>query len=298
MKKSIITTLAILLCVGYGVLSWDLVTHSEPPGPEDSQYAEICSQTSTSDSSAPSTNYDMCCIDYNEAMEAAKKDWQNSLQSLIDQEIAASKMVEDGYESLRTYNCWVEYICRSAQFSGHAPIESALGTGLTSEHLGTVPGCQDPEDIRMETEYNNVMKSLKEVPIASLAPAVAEHIDNFYVENKINYFPRCQTDGNNNTNPSLTLAKARYDSCKQALEYNFGCPPDIDQVFCPEFSNAFVTLENVLQKTHGDQKAAALERKLQTVVTGLHVMEEHVNYLSRFLSELDARFSCYAGKCS
>lgn len=298
MKKSTVTILATLLCVSYGVLSWDIVTHSEPPGPEDSQYARLCSQTTTSDNAGPDTSYDMCCIDYNEAMEAAKKDWHSGLQALIDQEVAASKMVEDGYESLRTYNCWLEYICLSVQYSGHAPIESVLGTGITSEHIGSIPGCQDPENIRMETEYNNIMRSMEEIPIASLVPAVAQHIDSVFEENKLNYFPRCQTDGNNNASPNITLAKSRYDACKNALELNFGCPPDVDQVFCPEFSNAFVTLESVLQKAHGDQKAAALERKLETVVTGLKAMEEHVNYFSRFLSELDARFSCYAGKCS
>lgn len=295
MKKSVVTTLALILCVGYGVLSWHMVTHSEPPGPEDSDYAELCSQTSTSTSSAPDTSYDMCCIDYNEAMEAAKKDWENSLQKLIDQQIAASKMVEDGYESLRTYDCWLEYICRSVQYSGIGPIESAVGTGLTSELLGTVPGCQDAEDLRMETEYTSLMRTMKEVPIVGVAPDL---LSNAYVDNKINYFPRCQTDGNNNENPSVTRAKANYDACKRALELNFGCPEGIDKELCPEFSNAFVTLENVLQKTHGDQKASALERKLQSIVTGLHVMEEHVNYFSNFLQQLDARFVCYAGKCT
>lgn len=290
--------MALILCVGYGVLSWDIVTHSQPPGPEDSQYAERCSLTSTSSSSAPSTDYDMCCIHYSEAMDAAKKDWEYNLQQLIDQEVAASKMVEDGYDSLRTYNCWLEYICQAVQFSGHAPIESALGTGLTSEHLGTIPGCQDAENLRMETEYTNLMRTMKEVPIVGVLPEV---LNNAYVDNKINYFPRCQTDGNNNQNPDLTRAKSNYDACKRTLELNFGCPDDPqneDELLCPEYSSAFVTLETVLQKIHGGQKAAALERKLETIVTGLHVMEEHVNYFGNFLQQLDARFSCYAGKCS
>ena len=85
-------------------------------------------------------------------------------------------------------------------------------------------------------------------------------------------------------------AKANYDACKRALELNFGCPEEVDEVLCPEFSNAFVTLENVLKKTHGDQKAAALERKLSTIVTKMHTMEEHVEYLSRFLKNLFSLF--------
>ncbi len=242
----------------------------------------------------------MCCIDYNEALDAVKRDWQENLQQLVKQEKAASEMVADGYESLRTYNCWVEYICRAVQYSGHAPIESVIGTGLKSEHLGTVPGCQNLEDLRMESEYNQLMQTLKDVPIVGVP---IEKVEQAFIDNKINYFPRCQTGGQtdngykNNRNPNLIAAKSNYDSCKRAVEVNFGCPADIDEELCPEFSNAFVTLETVLKKANADQKSDALERKLGTIIPKMHVMEEHVTYLSNFLTQLDMRFSCYAAKC-
>ncbi|MBU0705724.1 hypothetical protein KJ657_02410 [Patescibacteria group bacterium] len=273
MKKFHLTIVAATLCVLYGVLSWDIVTHSEPPGPEDSQFAEICKGTTTSNT---------CCIDYNEAMEAVKRDWQANLQQLVDQEIPASEMVEDGYENLRTYNCWLEYICRAVQYSGHAPIESSIGTGLTSEHLGVVPGCQKADNLRMESEYNKFLNTLGKDTIT---------------ENKINFFPRCMTDSNDNRSPNISAAKSNYDGCKRALELNFGCPADVDEALCPEFSNAFVTLENVLKKANADQKASALERKLGTILPKMHEMEMHVGYLDNFLQQLDSRFSCYAAKC-
>lgn len=296
MKKTYLTIASLILCVMYGVLSWDIITHSQPPGPEDSQYAELCSNTIGSNTGGPDTTYNMCCIDYNEALDAVKRDWEENLQKLIGQEKAASDMVEDGYESLRTYNCWMEYICRAVQYSGHAPIESAIGTGLRSEHLGTVPGCQDPEDLLMKSEYNQFMETMKDVLIIGVP---IEKVEQAFIDNKINYFPRCQTDEeSNNRSPNITQAKTQYDNCKRALELNFGCPKETDDVLCPESSSAFVTLENVLKKRHGDQKAAALERKLSTIITKMHAMEEHVGYLSKYLQSLENRFKCYAAKCS
>lgn len=283
-----------MLCIGYGALSMDLVTHSQTPGPEESKFASVCSNNS-SGTGGENTTYDMCCIDYNEALDAVKKDWQESLKSLIDQQKPASDMVDEGYESLRTYNCWAEYVCRAVQYSGHAPVESALGTGLTSTHLGVVPGCQQPEDLKMEKEYNSFSQTMKEIPILGVLPNV---VDKAFVQNKINYFPRCQTDNNNNRNPNINVISSRYSACKRALELNFGCPSGVDPSLCTDSSTAFVTLETVLRKTHADQKAAALEKSLGPLVSKMHTMETHVGYLSNFLKQLDLRFSCYAGKCT
>lgn len=302
MKKITLTIASIILCVSYGVLSWDIVTHSATPGPEDSKYAGICSSTTKSDRGGPSTNHNMCCIDYNGALDAVKRDWHENLDKLKDQEKRASDMVAEGYESLRTYNCWVEYICRAVLYSGHAPIESALGTGLKEVHLGIVPGCQAPDNLRMESEYNQFVKDLKDIPIVKIPVGAGEIVvdtfEDIMAENKINYFPRCQTDENNNNNsPNLIQARTNYDACKRDMELHFGCPKGSDKTTCPESSNAFVTLENVLKTAHADQKASALERKLGTIVTKLHAMEEHVGYLSTFLKSLDSRLKCYAAKC-
>lgn len=295
MKKITLTLAAITLCVGYGILSWAIVTHSGPPDPSASKFAGTCSSTTQENNSAPTTNVDACCVDYHEAMDAVKRDWQTSLQQLVNQQEPASQMVDDGYQSLRTYNCWLEYICRAVEYSGHAPIESAIGTGLQSRHLGVVPGCQKPEDMKMGPEYNTFMKTMRQIPILGILPTEMEKA---MIENKISYLPSCQTDTNDNRSPDIIRTKANYDACKAALEINFGCPAGVDQVLCTDSSTAFVTLENVLKKRQGDQEAAALEQKLTTIVTKLQAMETHVDTLKNFLDQLDARFSCYAGKCT
>lgn len=304
MKKTFITITAIMLCVGYGVLSWDLVTHSEPPGPEDSPFANDCIEPRSSDLDA--TAYDKCCIDYSEALAAAKRDWQFNLQQIASQERPASDMVEDAYENLRTYNCWVEYICRAVQYSGHAPVESALGTGLKAVHIGQVPGCEIPDNLRMESEYNQFVQDLKDVPILGYMvekagggyEAIEYEFESIMVENKINYFPRCQTDdAHNNRSPDIAKVKAQYDACKKVLAYEFQCSEYTDPELCIAESRAFATLDKVLKERAADQKASALERKLGTIVSKLHTMESHVGYLDNFLTQLDQRFKCYAAKC-
>ncbi len=252
MRKPIISIIAMILCVGYGVLSWDIVTHSEPPGPEDSPYASICSKRTDYDSAAPETNYDKCCIDYYTALEAVKQDWLANLIKITNQERPASDMVEDAYESLRTYNCWAEYICKAVFYSSYAPADSSIGTGLKEEHIGTVPGCQDPDNLRMEHEYNQFLHSLKDEPLLGVPADMVDQaygftdimFENILAENKINYFPRCQTGNEllNNEYPSLEDSNANYEGCKLALELQFGCPDDTDNAFCPEFSSAFVKM--------------------------------------------------------
>ena len=306
MKKTYLAIASLILCVGYGVLSWTMVTYSQDSEPETSEYEQFCNTISLSNNAAPEKVDNMCCIDYNEALGAITKDWQANLKKIADQQRPASDMVEDAYESLRTYNCWMEYICGAVQYSGYAPIESALGTGLTKEHLGTVPGCQAPEDLRMENDYNHFVQSLKDVPIlgvpievgGQVADGVTDTFEDFTTENSINYFPRCMTDPLfDNTNPDIDQARLNYDACKRAVELYFGCPDDIDQAFCPESSNAFVTLEDELKRSHADQKARALESKLGTIASKMSAMEEHVNYMSNFLAQLNSRFKCYISQC-
>jgi len=252
----------------YGVLSWGILVHSQETNPGES-------------------NIRTCNDDYMDAMDAVEQDWNNNLQSLIDQEIPASEMVADAYESMRTYNCWLEYICKAVEFSGHAqkdsvtPGANGVSTGLRSEHIGTVPGCQAPEDMRMGKEWNSFISKMSDTPTIG----------------KINFFPLCMTDGNNNDSPNISLIAENYKQCKQALELRFGCPPGYPDILCTETSNAFVKIDNILKKTHADQKASALERKLGEIVPKLQTMETHVTYLSNFLQNLNSRLACFAAKC-
>ncbi len=274
-KKNILSIGIIGIIVIFGVLSGKLITHSEEF--EDSNYNSAC------------------FTDLHKALEAAKVDWQNNLKDLKKQEKPASEMVEDAYEGLRTYNCWAEYICKAVEYSGHAPIESALGTGLTTEHLGKISGCQKVENLKMGDEYSQLTEYFKSIPVIGIADEIVEKT---FINNKINYFSNCQTNPlNNNQNPSLSMAKENYAICRRELEFNFGCPKNVEDSECSNYSNAFVTIDTVLKKKQAEQKSSALEKKLDTIIPKLNSMEEHVGYLANFLKSLDSRFECYAKKC-
>ena len=240
-----------------------------------------------------------CCTQYSQAIKAAEEDWQKNLQNLIDQEKPASEMVDDAYENLRTYNCWLEYICRSVQYSGFGPIEN-VGTGLTTAHIGQAPGCQAPDELKMEAHYSSFVDELKNEPAFGTSGL---NLSN----DKINYFPSCMTD-KNNENPVITKVNDNFEGCKKIIESKFGCSSDLP---AEEFEacvqgaegseknwTSATLMETSLKKAHADQRATALEQKLGDIVGKLNTMDENVTYLSNFLSQLDQRLACLAFQCT
>ncbi len=218
-----------------------------------------------------------CEQSYTLAIEASEVDWQLNLSKLRDQEKPASKMVDEAYENFRTYNCWVEYICRSALYSGYAPIESVLGTGLTSRHLDVAPGCQRAEYVTMENNYNELIPVITE-------GTLTEAVEDYYTENGIAYFPSCQTGGEDNESPNLALANRNYQACKTFAEQ--------------KFENGLAYLEGQLHQGHASQKATALEEKLTELVTKLSAMDENVSIMSNALTTLHQLIPCIPGTCS
>lgn len=290
MKKRFFTSLVTLMILGIGTLSFSMMTFSL----EEDQIGEELNKIAS------------CGVDYTRAMDAAQRDWDNNLRTLVDQEKPASEMVDDAYENLRTYNCWLEYICRGVLYSGYAPTESIEGTGLTSQLIGRVPGCQKPEDIILESEWEGFLNTLKKVPIlgATGKPLSDVFKSKMYIPGKFSMFPGCMTDAHNNNNPDLVLANSNYQLCRIALEERFGCQPETEEEEdflgepkCTQSSSAFTGLESVLKKAHGSQKASALETKLGDILSRMHAMDARVTYLDNFLQQLDSRLSCYAAKC-
>ncbi|MDH5596957.1 MAG: hypothetical protein OEY44_02540 [Candidatus Peregrinibacteria bacterium] len=294
MTKKLTIIGSILLSISYGLLSWSLITYSQSPDPADSPYADRCGAKDVTERAVATDQYDMCCIDYNTAMDAARTDWENHLDQLIDQEKPASEMTGEAYESLRTYNCWLEYICRSVEYSTRAEPKSALG-GLTSDQIGVVPGCQAPEDILLEVEVNNFFEALKQIPVVGILPS---EYDDLFVANRVNYFPSCYVG---TRGPLVAEIDKNYSQCKASISQYFNCTEenfrDGDNS-CLNGSQPFVMVEGALKKANADQKARVLEKKLSTVVSKLQTMESHMGYFSNFLQQLDARFACYAKECS
>lgn len=295
-KRTYLTLAVIVLTTCGGVFGWTKITSSNSTTPEESKFASTCSSGQGSDAT-----YNRCCIDYNEAIDAAEKDWQTNLNRLVDQQKPASQMVDEAYENLRTYNCWLEYICRGVEYSGYAPIQSSIGTGLTSDHIGRVPGCQLPENLKMDSNYNEFTQGMKKVPLLGSAIVLK---DNLYIQNKISFFPSCMSDPINNQSPSVAVANANFQACKLTIESKFGCnntdvlsnPEKFKD--CMESSNTIVKMETALKRSAADQKASALERKMTTIVNKMNSMQEHVGYLSNFLKQLDLRLPCFAKVCT
>jgi len=152
MRRSIIFDLGFIGLLLIGMLSLSQITFAQDFDPA------VVSQCEGEGNEA-------CCIQYSSAIDAVEADWKANLRSLSDQQVPASHMVDDAYENLRTYNCWLEYTCRSVQYSGYAPIDTVLESGLTKKHIGRIPGCQKPENLTLEDNYGNFVDQMKQVPV-------------------------------------------------------------------------------------------------------------------------------------
>jgi len=250
---------------------------------------------------------DECCIAYKAAMGHVEKAWSENLNKLTDQEKPASAMVDEAYENLRTYNCWLEYICRAVEYSSYAPPETAEG-GLTKKQIGVIPGCKAPEDLGIVTTWDSFVNFLKEdwdlvrtmYSAGGEATVNMDFPDSFFVNNKIPYFPQCMSDiTNKNASPDLITARDSYQRCIAVLDSKFACKDDEDSLKkCTSESIAFVKLESTLKRAHADQKARVLEDKLSSIITKMLTMEMHAEYLKTKLTNLEKLYSCYPPKCT
>src|SRR3989338_1174732 len=50
-------------------------------------------------------------------MSEMRSAWEVNLETLTSQEKPASEMVDEAFEGVRTYRCWLEYLCRSVRYS-------------------------------------------------------------------------------------------------------------------------------------------------------------------------------------
>lgn len=200
-------------------------------------------------------------------MSTMRGAWEANLETLTSQEKPVSEMVDEAFEGVRTYRCWLEYLCRSVRYSGPAnPIESE-GTGLAEVHIGQVPGCAEPEDITIPT----------------ISGPAFQYID------------KCHAEG-------LEKAQSNYNECMQYLELNFGQPAtenaqkhleDLKQK-----STVFLTLEKKLKQVHAQQSARAMEDKLRIILNKMHAMEGYAQTLKTFIFKLEALLPCYAKPCT
>ncbi|MBU0577790.1 hypothetical protein KJ742_00110 [Patescibacteria group bacterium] len=219
-----------------------------------------------------------CAQSYVNAFAVVKDYWENDvLGNLMDQQKPSSEMVDEAFESLRTYQCMLEYICRSVRFSGIGDPDSAEGGGLTSVHIGSIPGCQKPQNVGLPSTWEAI-----------------------YTTNKFPFFDQCMTDQTyGNINPDVIKASENYQDCMNFVAEQFACGNNEESLQdCTDQSIAYVKLETALKNNSAEQKASALENKLSSIITKMLVMEAHVGYMKSKLQQLESRYACSPPECS
>lgn len=238
----------------------------------------------------PHSEATTCNQAYENSIAALENSWEENVQTMLDQEKPASEMVEEGFENLRSYECMMEYVCRAVQFSGYGAPSSAVGTGLRHEHIGQIPGCQQPEDVGLPSGFEEVMMSIITLGY--------DQADIQY--NKIPFYEQCMTSPNNNP-PDMIAAKNNYEACINLVEKKFACIYGADEntspAECTNNSISFVKLETALKKNSADQKAGAFEKKMGDILAKMLAMEANVGYLKAKLTSIDARYDCKPYKC-
>lgn len=278
-----------LIAISISILGWQLTSFSV----EADQFEKECGSNS-------------CCIAYHSGFDALKTAWAENQQQALDQEKATSDKINDVFEGYNTYKCWSEYLCRAVQYSGYGDPKSAL-TGLTKEHIGTIPGCQAPEDMGMPSVWANFVNTTKEdwqiivntVGESDKDLAKSMSLDQgVFNANAISFIPQCMSD-KKSLNKFTVMGDYKdignnYGNCMELFSSNFGCS---EMEFCNSAKIALVTVEMAIMKDHADQKASALENKLSSIINKMHSMQLQTEYFKTNIQKLDDLYSCSPTKC-
>lgn len=302
-KKTLLITGSIITALCISVLSWQLTTHSAL---EESRFIDVCSTGAVGEKVI-----NTCCVAYQEGFQNIKDAWANNQIQALDQEKSTSEKINDVFEGYNTYKCWGEYLCRAVQFSGfNSPDSKAdeLFDGLSKKHIGTLPGCQDPEDLEFTATWNNFVTMLKDdwqffVDTLNAGEANLE-IDldlapSLFTTSKVPFIPQCMADKgslNHNLNPfDYSKAGGNYSKCMDLFHSKFGCDETEN---CDSLEIALVTVETALRRDNANQKASALENKLSSIITKMHSMQQHTEYLKANVNKLNDLYECYPSKCT
>jgi len=208
-------------------------------------------------------------------MTLMRNGWQENLDTMLDQEKPTSEIVDEAFEGLRTYRCWLDYLCEAVLFSGNAdPLVMINQTTkeplqLTSEHVDKLPGCVAPETITI--------------------PGTNLH-----------YLDQCNAQG---SDLAITLANKNYEACRRLVNMDFSELEDSGSLTTNQLetfknnSKAFIGLERALKVNNGEKKNRALQNKLTSILEKMLAMEGHMDLLKQHLFRLDAMLPCLATEC-
>lgn len=102
--------------------------------------------------------------------------WNTNLQLLLNQEKPTSEMVDEAYDSMRTYRCWLNYLCEAVLFSGHTSEENLKNDEgeyvekLTREHIDPLPGCMPTKSVEIPGTQ------LKHMPLCYIPGSVSANL--------------------------------------------------------------------------------------------------------------------------
>jgi hypothetical protein len=245
MKKIIFPLIAILL-LAIGLVGWRSPTYSKSGPP----YANP-----NEDGPEGLTKCTKTIANQKLLMRTA---WQKNLSDMMAQEKPASEMVDEGFESLRTYRCWLDYLCEAVMYSANRGVDEnrnqAAGASgdslrpLTEAEIELVPGCASPESLQIP-------------------------------ETQIEYIPACRV-GNEGT---IEAANDNYVQCREMVEQ--------------DMSIAFIALEKTLKDNSSQQQIRPLRDKFTSIIMKMAAMKNHMAILKGQLEGLDLRLPCYAKKC-
>lgn len=197
--------------------------------------------------------------------------WNTNLQSLMEQEKASSEKVDEAFEGMRTYRCWLDYLCKMVSYSGNGN-----ETELSKYAIDTIPGCLPPKNIIIPTT-------------------------------KLKFIPQCRVSKANAGTNTLEETQANYKMCKDMVALEFYADPeekkgkitDSSQAL-EEFkdrSSAYIGLERALKGDSASQKSRVLKNKLNSILSRMHGMETNMVTLNNYMTKFDSLLPCLIGKC-
>lgn len=299
MKKFLyfITGVTIILIAP---ISWKAVTFSQANLP----YPEIKPDSSPNGVSA-------CTQSVANEITIMRNDWITNLKDNLDQEKPTSELVDGAFDSLRTYRCWLDYLCEAVYISSVA------------KKPGDVTQTEDPTTTQLNDQI--VFSILEKAGCAD-----AENVE--IPGTEIKFMPYCIAG---NVDETLSNVTKNYSNCRQLIGFEFGevasnsqdsrlskkemneslqgrapralaaesagigsgtlSQKEIDRV--KKRSTAFVLLERTLRTKAAEKKSVAMQNKLSSILTKMNSMEAHVDLFKQYLNTFDLKLPCYAENC-
>ncbi len=224
-----------------------------------------------SSSDLPYSKPNSCSQKIENEMFIMNAGWTANLNAIINQEKPTSQKVDEAYESLNTYKCWLNYLCEAVIYSGNADEKGLKNNQLTKENIPTIPGCLPIQEL--------------EIP-----------------NTQIQFMPLCKEEDDSNT--KLANIQANFEGCQQLLQFQFY---NIDQANpkatdstqqVQQRSGAFITLERTLKTASANQKGRLLANKIRDITLKMQGMESNMTLLREALNKFDSLIPCVIDQCS